>query len=206
MPIEELNTKEKEKEKIDPNKILELLTCDFDEDGNVIEKSSENLDEDYSFYDNQNLNQYDQDDGQDDSYDYEEEQKKEEQENKIEELKTKIILREIEEEDLFLELDKCEQEMKKNNRKIEEEKTILEKNRKIKEKLSLKNNLTSKEMSMVQNAMSVIFDKEDLIEKLQKEQKNKEEDRRRLTEEMTSKEDLIDLYKLNLKEVISDGK
>lgn len=206
MPIEELNTKEKEKEKIDPNKILELLTCDFDEDGNVIEKSSENLDEDYSFYDNQNLNQYDQDDGQDDSYDYEEEQKKEEQENKIEELKTKIILREIEEEDLFLELDKCEQEMKKNNRKIEEEKTILEKNRKIKEELSLKNNLTSKEMSMVQNAMSVIFDKEDLIEKLQKEQKNKEEDRRRLTEEMTSKEDLIDLYKLNLKEVISDGK
>ena len=206
MPIEELNTKEKEKEKIDPNKILELLTCDFDENGNIVEKSNENLDEDYSFYDNKNLNQYDQDDEQDNSYDYEEEQKKEEQENKIEELKTKIILREIEEEDLFLELDKCEQEMKKNNRKIEEEKAILEKNRKIKEELSLKNNLTSKEMSIVQNAMSVIFDKEDLIEKLQKEQKNKEEDRRRLTEEMTSKEDLIDLYKLNLKEVISDGK
>ena len=190
MPIEELNTKEKEKEKIDPNKILELLTCDFDEDGNVIESSSEDLDEDK----------------QDDFYDYEEEQKKEEQENKIEELKTKIILREIEEEDLFLELDKCEQEMKKNNRKIEEEKTILEKNRKIKEELSLKNNLTSKEMSIVQNAMSVIFDKEDLIEKLQKEQKNKEEDRRRLTEEMTSKKDLIDLYKSNLKEVINNGK
>ena len=90
MPIEKLNTKEKEK--IDPNKILELLTCDFDENGNVIERSSENID----------------DDKQDDSYDYEEEQKKEEQENKIEELKTKIILREIEEEDLFLELDKYE--------------------------------------------------------------------------------------------------
>ena len=131
MSIEKLNIKEKEK--IDPNKILELLTCDFDENGNVIERSSENLDEDYSFYDNQNLNHYGQDDGQDDSYDYEEEQKKEEQEDKIEELKTKIILREIEEEDLFLELDKCEQEMKKNNRKIEEEKAILEKNRKIKE-------------------------------------------------------------------------
>ena len=96
--------------------------------------------------------------------------------------------------------------MKKNKRKIEEEKTILEKNRKIKEELSLKNNLTSKEMSIVQNAMSVIFDKEDLIEKLQKEQKNKEEDRRRLTEEMTSKKDLIDLYKSNLKEVINNGK
>ena len=61
-------------------------------------------------------------------------------------------------------------------------------------------------MSIVQNAMSVIFDKEDLIEKLQKEQKNKEEDRRRLTEEMTSKKDLIDLYKSNLKEVINNGK
>ena len=206
MPIEELNIKEKEKEKIDPNKILELLTCDFDENGNVIERSSEDLDEDYSFYDNQNLNHYSQDDKQDDYYNYEEEQKKEEQEDKIEELKTKIILREIEEEDLFLELDKYEQEMKKNDRKIEEEKAILEKNRKIKEELSLKNNLTSKEMSIVQNAISVIFDKEDLIEKLQKEQKNKEEDRRRLTEEMISKKDLIDLYKSNLKEVINNGK
>lgn len=187
--FDEYEEDDEENEKEVDKDVFDLLNCNLDELGNVIKNEEEDLN---------SSDIYDQD------FDQDEEDNEDEIEDLIEELKTKIILREIEIENIESEITSHNKNIEEIEEKIKEENLTLEKNRKIKEELSSKANLTPKEMNIVQDAIAVIFDKEDLIEELKKKRKEDGKVERRLAEEVTDRKKLIDKYNLDIRGVIQN--